>query len=586
MICGLVPAPASTIVVGGGPAGLAAAIGLANRGYKSITVLDRLEAPAPPDDNAAWSDTARHYLIGLNGRGQRALKALNAWDGVVEPFCSTVVGRKDWAPGQSEGIERIFDDRPFATRVIPRARLVACLLQHIERSYAGTIEVRHGIEVESMRWEGAPSAIEETQPMERCVLVCDPCAPPDDPTAAPDDPVAPDANEVEPESCAIVDEGGPFELTAALVIGADGSRRTVAKAIEAEDRALKWAWPGRRFRLTSYKDTAVRVYKTIPLKFPKSWRKDINYSARTPTVNFDALPTLDGEYCGVLLIKPEDDVAQGLADTDAARAYFDETLPQFSPYIPDDALPGIVAKPPSRLPQFRFAGPRLHHRSSTVLLGDAIHSVKPYFGLGVNAAFEDVEVLDACLDQQTTIGSALAAYSEQRSPEARVLTQISRSFDRGGVLALLTFILPLILDGIFHGALPTVFAPNTLAMLQKPDLSFQAIRNRKRMDRALQVVMLASAATAATQLALVIARTAGRLLGAAGGRNIPLMRVLSLPLGLALALRAVTFWRTRVRSDVADVLAVQKKGLEGQISPSADGEDADEVPKAPVTASA
>jgi 2-polyprenyl-6-methoxyphenol hydroxylase-like FAD-dependent oxidoreductase len=556
----LVPAPASTIVVGGGPAGLATAIALAKRGWSSITVLDRLEPPASPDDESVWSDTARHYLVGLGGRGQRSLSAIGAWADVVEPYCSRVVGRKDWAPGAVEGIERIFTDRPYETRVIPRSRLVACLLRHAERAYPGVIQVRHGIEVREMVWKGKLST-----EYERCVLKCNPCAMPDADRSS-NDPEPPNANgENVPEACALVDEGGAFELDAAFVVGADGSRRTVANALVAQDRQ-RWVWPGRRLRVTRYKDTAVRVYKTIPLVFPPSWRKDINYSARTKTVNFDALPCLTGEYCGVLLIKPEDEVAQGLGDAAAARAYLDATLPQFSPYIPDAALPGIVAKPPSRLPQFRYVGPRLHLRSSTVLLGDAVHQVKPYFGLGVNAAFEDVAALDRCLDEAPSMGAALAAFSRQRAPEARVLTQISRSFDRGGVLALFTFILPLILDGIFHGALPRLFAPNTLAMLQRPELTFSAIRRRKRTDRALQLALIGTAGVLATRLALTLVRAASNLLAAGGAVRAPLVAVAALPMAAALSIAAWRFLGARVRGDVADVLAAQKKGLEGEQS--------------------
>lgn len=262
LVTALVPAPPSTIIVGGGPAGLATAIALAKRGWKQITVLDRLEPPALPDDDAVWSDTARHYLIGLGGRGQRALTTLGVWDDVVEPYCSRVVGRKDWAPGATEGIERLFTDRPYETRVIPRSRLVACLLQHVERTYPGTIQVRHGIEVSEMKWTGEHGGAEE-----RCELMCDPCASLD----ASDDPDVPDAaDEESPEGCALVDEGGPFKLTAAFVVGADGSRRTIANAVEAADRQRRWAWPGQRFRVKRYKDTAGtcsrRRWSTAPLR--------------------------------------------------------------------------------------------------------------------------------------------------------------------------------------------------------------------------------------------------------------------------------------------------------------------------------
>lgn len=67
------------LVIGAGPAGIASAIMLAKRGYQ-VEVLDRLEAPAAVD-SAAWSDTARFYLIGLGGRGQRALQELGSRPG-------------------------------------------------------------------------------------------------------------------------------------------------------------------------------------------------------------------------------------------------------------------------------------------------------------------------------------------------------------------------------------------------------------------------------------------------------------------------------------------------------------------------
>ena len=64
---------------------------------------------------------------------------------------------------------------------------------------------------------------------------------------------------------------------------------------------------------------------------------------------------------------------------------------------------------------FRYVGPVLHYGDSTVLLGDAIHTVKPYFGLGVNSAFEDVISLRAALDAEPLDpGRALEAFSEAR----------------------------------------------------------------------------------------------------------------------------------------------------------------------------
>jgi hypothetical protein len=46
------------------------------------------------------------------------------------------------------------------------------------------------------------------------------------------------------------------------------------------------------FLKVRFEDTNARVYKIMPLQLPASWRKDLNYSARTQSgVNLDALPT-------------------------------------------------------------------------------------------------------------------------------------------------------------------------------------------------------------------------------------------------------------------------------------------------------
>lgn len=75
--------------------------------------------------------------------------------------------------------------------------------------------------------------------------------------------------------------------------------------------------------------------------------------------------------------------------------------------------------------------------------------------------------------------------------------ELSRGFDRTGVAGFLGFILPLILDSIFHGAAPKVFAPNTIAILQREGNTFRHIRLRKALDRVMQGAVLGAVAIAA-----------------------------------------------------------------------------------------
>ena len=93
--------------------------------------------------------------------------------------------------------------------------------------------------------------------------------------------------------------------------------------------------------------------------------------------------------------------------------------------------------------------------------------------------------LAACLTNQTNLTTIQAA----------ALVKISRGFDRPGALGFATFVLPLILDGIFHGKFPKLFAPNTIAMLQRDGLSFTDVQRRKRLDRAVQLMVVGSVLT-------------------------------------------------------------------------------------------
>lgn len=275
---------------------------------------------------------------------------------------------------------------------------------------------------------------------------------------------------------------------------------TIANEIEAIDSKnrsnmsfISRLFAQKPFRVKRYEDDNIRVYKTIPLQLP--WRPDLNYSARTNRIGFDALPANDsGRYCGVLLMRPTDPLAQANSDPAELRKLLDDDLPQFSTLVDDDVLSQVAAKPISRLPAFRYVTPRLHHGSATLLLGDCAHTVKPYFGLGANSALEDAQKLIECLQQQpprsNSPAAAIRQFSKQRSREAKTLVRVSRDLDRPGKLGFLTFLLPIILDGIFGRLAPRLFAPNIITMLQRDSLTFCQAARRKRIDRCAQVCIL------------------------------------------------------------------------------------------------
>ncbi|KAJ1629213.1 hypothetical protein T492DRAFT_873845 [Pavlovales sp. CCMP2436] len=117
------PPLTSTVIVGGGPAGLATAIMLAKHGWTDIHLIDRLAPPPAPDDTAIWSETARFYLLGLGGRGQLSLRSLGVWDDVAQ--------------------------------VIARDRLVGALHRVVSTRYAHAVTLHYGCACADVEWDAS-----------------------------------------------------------------------------------------------------------------------------------------------------------------------------------------------------------------------------------------------------------------------------------------------------------------------------------------------------------------------------------------------------------------------------------------------
>ena len=537
--------PSRTVIVGGGPAGLAVAIALARRGWEKIEVWERLTAPPSPDDADVWGDPARSYNVGISSRGQIALESLGLIDQVLM-YCKQVNGRMNWTPKNTEGTIKVTDTLTYATQVIQRDRLVSVLLREVCEKHGNQVTVRHNTKCTDVEWRTGGGATLTRETIEF------------DETKTDDVDVGRREGRDEKSSVRVVEPFVPF------VVGAEGaSLKNAVLAAMDNDPDKTCATKVERFV-----DKNPLVYKTVPINLPRSkFRNDLNYSARTKDgVMLDFLPTKEskeGMLVGGLIVKPGDAaICAKLESLDTARAYFDESFPMFAPYITDEDLDAMAKRRFSTFPTFAHAGGVQIHRVDTgsvtsnknkrldsalpetepggaVVLGDSIHCVKPYFGLGVNSAFEDVAVLNTCFDdvgkKEDVIGgaklairilsrlifpnnyplifslacppfiefdddvgdgkknpnawqNALPLFSQRRAADSKALVDISRGLDGG----FLTFVLPLIVDGFFHKAFPKLFSPNTIAMLQKEDWTFTRIQRRKRIERVAQAGILAA----------------------------------------------------------------------------------------------
>jgi len=112
-------------------------------------------------------------------------------------------------------------------------------------------------------------------------------------------------------------------------------------------------------------------------------------------------------------------------DTDANRlTFFERAFPDALPLIPQ-LLDEWSANPTGSLVTIRCAP--YAHPPSTVLIGDAAHAVVPFYGQGMNAAFEDCTVLGAILDEHGTadIPGAISRFARERKPDADAIADLA-----------------------------------------------------------------------------------------------------------------------------------------------------------------
>ena len=127
-----------------------------------------------------------------------------------------------------------------------------------------------------------------------------------------------------------------------------------------------------------------------------------------------------------------------------------------------------------------------------------------------------MQILKQSLESTSSIKDATRTFSERRADESRALVQISRELDRPGVLGAFTFVIPLILDSIFSKAVPGLFSPNMISMLQRRDQSFVALQRRKRIERLGQATVLGAVAAGLGLGARGLVRALARLTGRRG----------------------------------------------------------------------
>jgi kynurenine 3-monooxygenase len=183
--------------------------------------------------------------------------------------------------------------------------------------------------------------------------------------------------------------GREYGRPADIVIGTDGSASSLRLALQQTGR----------FNLSQqYLDYGYKEL-LLPAGAGGEFQLEKNALHIWPRGNYMliALPNIDGSFTCTFFFPFEGPLSfRSLDSRQKVKAFFTEQFPDAVALMPD-LVDEYHAHPTGAMVTIKCEP--WHYQDRAALLGDAAHAIVPFFGQGMNCAFEDCTVLDACLDR-------------------------------------------------------------------------------------------------------------------------------------------------------------------------------------------
>jgi len=244
-----------------------------------------------------------------------------------------------------------------------------------------------------------------------------------------------------------------IEVSADAVIGVDGAFSAVRQSMHKKLADFEY---DESYLAHGYKEL------TIPPGPDGSWQMEKEALHIWPRKSFMmiALPNPDGSFTCTLFWEFEGPRSFASTKTDDdVRRFFDEEFPDAVRLMPA-LLEDFKNNPTGSLVTIRCAP--WYHKDKVALVGDAAHAVVPFYGQGMNAAFEDCVVLDECLAEfPDNRERAFAEYFARRKENADALADLAveNFIEMRDKTASRTFRAKKKLDHALEAALPGIYLP-------------------------------------------------------------------------------------------------------------------------------
>jgi kynurenine 3-monooxygenase len=269
----------------------------------------------------------------------------------------------------------------------------------------------------------------------------------------------------------------PLNASGDAVIGVDGAFSAVRQSMQ---RRLDRFEYDESYLAHGYKEL------TIPPGANGGWQMEKEALHIWPRKSFMmiALPNPDGSFTCTLFWEFKGPRSFESTKTDEdVRRFFGEEFPDAGPLMPT-LLEDFKNNPTGSLVTIRCAP--WYYKDKVALVGDAAHAVVPFYGQGMNAAFEDCVVLDECLAEfPDNRERAFAEYFVRRKENADALADLAvdNFIEMRDKTASKIFRAKKKLDHLLEGALPGMYLP-LYTMVTFTRISYaEAARRARLQDR-------------------------------------------------------------------------------------------------------
>lgn len=352
-------------IVGGGLAGSLLALSLSERGY-AVDVFERRSDP-----RVIGAESGRSINLGLSKRGIQALTEVGLID-MVMPLTVVMRGRMIHAPDGGTRLQPYGKNRGEVLYSIDRNELIQLLLDRADRQPGVTLHFEHRF----------VSADKERRTLE------------------------------------MESEGATRTIDADWVICADGAfsrcRPEMQRGIRADYHQEYLEWGYKELTLAAGPDGQSVIDLTALHVWPRAHCLFVSH------------PNRDGSHTLTLFLPHEGpDSFETTKTPEDIRALFQKYFPDLLPMLPA-LVDQWISRPTGALLTTKTAPWRFE--DWMVLVGDSAHAVYPFYGQGMNSAFEDCSALLSALKANANDRArAFTLYEQSRRPQTDVLMELSKA---------------------------------------------------------------------------------------------------------------------------------------------------------------